>query len=181
MTTDRIAFRPATAADVPAIHAIYAAEVREGVATFELDVPDVAEMERRRAAVLAARMPYIVAERDGAVLGYAYAGAYRPRPAYRFTVEDSVYLAPGSRGMGLGRALLSEVIERATLAGARQMVAIITGRADAVEESASVRLHASLGFRHAGVLRAAGWKHRRWLDTVRMQRALGEGGGTPPE
>ena len=175
-----LAIRASTDADLPAIHAIYGPEVRTGLASFELDPPDLAEMARRRAAVLAAGMPYIVAERDGAVVGYAYSGAYRARPAYRFTVEDSVYVAPHAHGAGVGGALLGELIARTERAGARQMVAIISSVPDAGIGAASVRLHAKLGFEHAGTLRAAGWKLGRWIDTVRMQRALGEGGGSPP-
>lgn len=172
--------RPSADADLPTIHAIYEREVRDGLATFELDVPDVNEMARRRVAVLAAGMPYLVAERAGRVVGYAYAGTYRPRPAYRFTVEDSVYIAPGNQGEGIGRALLAALLEGCEAGGARQAVAIITSVPELGIGDASVHLHVALGFEHAGTLRAAGWKHGRWLDTIRMQRALGEGGTTPP-
>lgn len=174
--------RPSTDADLPAIHAIYEREVREGLATFELDVPDLNEMARRRDAVLAAGMPYLVAERAGEVVGYAYAGTYRARPAYRFTVEDSVYVAPEAQGTGVGSALLAALIEGAERrGGARQMIGVITANEAEGIGVGSVRLHARHGFAHAGTLRAVGWKHGRWLDTVRMQRALGEGGATPPE
>jgi L-amino acid N-acyltransferase YncA len=160
--------RPAREADLAAVTAIYREHVLHGSASFEIEPPDLAEMERRRAAIVDAGLPYLVAQVDGAVAGYAYAGPYRPRPAYRFTVEDSVYLAAGMQGRGLGRALLAALIEACREAGRRQMIAIIGDSAN----RASIGLHAALGFRHVGTLTDVGFKHGRWLDSVVMQRAL---------
>lgn len=165
-------------ADLPALHAIYAEAVRTGTASFELEPPDLAEMTRRRAALLAAGLPYLVAEATGGVVaGYAYAGPFRPRPAYRFTVEDSIYVDPAHHGGGMGRALLTALIERCTAAGLRQMIAVIGDSANA----GSIALHAACGFQASGTLGATGWKHGRWIDTVLMQRALGPGGTRAPE
>jgi phosphinothricin acetyltransferase len=149
--------------------------VLTGTATFEIEPPDLAEMRSRREALLKGGYPYIVAEAEGEVLGYAYTGTYRTRPAYRSTTENSVYVRDGSHGRGIGRALLAATIEQATGAGFRQMIAIIGDSGNA----ASIGLHAALGFAHVGVLRSVGWKHGRWLDTVLMQRALGPGDMTP--
>ncbi len=168
--------RAAESADFEAIRAIYAHAVETGCASFETAAPDRAEMERRHAAILAAGFPWLVAERDGAVVGYGYFGSYRTRPAYRFTVENSVYVAPEAKGGGIGRALLAALLERATAGGFRQMIAVIGDAGNA----ASIGLHAALGFEHAGVLRSVGWKHGRWLDSILMQRALGDGDATPP-
>lgn len=180
MTT--LSLRDATPADVPALQAIYAHHVRNGVATFELTPPDIEEMARRVQTVRAQGLPYIVAERaepDGArrIVGYAYAAPFRARPAYRFTVEDSIYIAAGEEGKGLGRILLTELIARCTALGFRQMVAVI----GADGPSASVGLHAALGFAHAGKLPALGWKFERWLDIVMMQLPLGDGADAPPQ
>jgi L-amino acid N-acyltransferase YncA len=169
--------RPAEAGDVPAITAIYADAVLSGTASYELEPPSVAEMMRRWQE-LGTNFPYFVAVADGAVLGYSYARAYRPRPAYRFTVEDSVYIAPTAQRRGIGRALLALLIERCQDAGFRQMVAVIGG---GVEHPASVRLHESLGFRQIGVIEGSGFKFDRWHDTMLMQRALGPGRTTLPE
>jgi phosphinothricin acetyltransferase len=166
--------RPSIEADISAITAIYAHAVGHGTASFEVEPPDEAEMARRRQAVLAGGYPYLVAEIDGTLAGYAYAGAYRPRPAYRFTVEDSIYVAPDRQGSGVGRALLVALIEACEALGFRQMVAVIGDSAS----QGSIRLHESLGFRPVGVLEAIGFKHGRWLDVVLMQRALGA--ATPP-
>ncbi|KMO17875.1 GNAT family N-acetyltransferase [Methylobacterium platani] len=174
---DGVGIRPCAEGDLPAVTAIYAHAVATGRASFELEPPDLPEMARRRAALVAGGYPYLVAERAGAVLGYAYAGPYRPRPAYRGTVETSVYLRPEEAGRGLGRRLLAGLIAAATEAGFRQMVAVIGDSGNA----ASIGLHAALGFRHVGVLTSVGWKHGTWLDTVLMQRALGPGDGAPPE
>lgn len=163
--------RPCHAVDIAAIQAIYAEEVRIGTASFELEPPTVEEMQARWQAITAAGYPYLVAEREGKVLGYAYAGAYRARPAYRATVENSVYIRPDCRGTGVGRALLAALIERSGEAGFRQMVAVIGDSAN----QGSIGLHRSLGFEMIGTLRAVGWKHGRWLDTVLMQRPLGPG------
>ena len=168
--------RPAVTADIPAIRAIYADAVLNGCASFELDPPDETEMTARMAKIRDAGLPWFVAEVDGRVLGYAYAGAYRPRPAYRFTVENSVYVDPAAKGRGLGRALLAALIETTTAMGYRQMLAVIGDSGNA----ASIGLHAALGFTHAGLLRSVGWKHGRWLDSVLMQRPLGDGDATPP-
>ena len=168
--------RPSIEADISAITAIYAHAVGHGTASFEVEPPDEAEMARRRQAVLAGGYPYLVAEIDGTLAGYAYAGAYRPRPAYRFTVEDSIYVAPDRQGSGVGRALLVALIEACEALGFRQMVAVIGDSAS----RGSIRLHESLGFRPVGVLEAIGFKHGRWLDTVLMQRPLGHGASTPP-
>lgn len=163
--------RPSAEADVPALASIYDHHVRTGTGTFELESPDLAEMARRREDICAKGLPWLVAERDGAVIGYAYVNHFRPRRAYRFCLEDSIYVAPGAQGGGVGRLLLAELMARSTALGARQMLAVI---GDA-ENLGSVRLHAALGFEHTGVLRASGWKFGRWLDVVLMQRALGQG------
>lgn len=168
--------RPSRTGDLAAITAIYDHAVRHGTASFELEPPGEAEMGRRREAILAGGCPYLVAEWHGDVAGYAYAGPYRPRPAYRHTVEDSIYVAPSWQGRGIGRALLSALIAACESDGYRQMVAVI---GDA-ESAGSIALHRSLGFRDAGVLSAVGWKHGRWLDGVLMQRALGPGSSQPP-
>ena len=162
--------------DIPQIADIYAHAVTHGTASFELQPPDLAEMERRRAALVDAGYPYLVAERDGVLLGYAYAGAYRPRPAYRSTVEDSVYVAPAAQGGGVGRTLLSALIGACEERDFRLMVAVIGDRAS----SGSIRLHEALGFQHVGALEPVGYKHGRWLATVLMQRVLGPGASTPP-
>jgi len=170
------AIRPATPADFDAITAIYADAVLHGTATFELQPPDRAEMLRRFAALSDAGFPYLVADADGGPVGYAYAGPYRARPAYRFTVEDSVYLAPSAQGRGLGTALLARLIEEATGRGFRQMIAVIGDSANV----ASIRAHARAGFAMIGTHPAVGLKFGRWLDTVMMQRALGAGGASVP-
>ena len=162
--------------DVPAITAIYGHWVTHGLASFELDPPAVAEMARRRAAVLAAGYPYLVAERAGRILGYAYASAYRTRPAYRFAVENSVYVAPGEMRGGAGSALLAALVARCEAQGFRLMVAVIGDSANAP----SIGLHERAGFARAGLLPAVGWKHGRWVDSVLMTRALGPGAATPP-
>jgi L-amino acid N-acyltransferase YncA len=162
--------------DTPAIAAIYGHWVTHGLASFELDPPDGEEIARRRDAILAAGYPHLVAERNGQVIGYAYASAYRPRPAYRFAVENSVYVAPGEGRGGTGRALLDTLIDRCTALGFRLMVAVIGDAANAP----SIGLHAAAGFAHAGHLPAIGWKHGRWVDSVLMTRALGPGSTTAP-
>jgi phosphinothricin acetyltransferase len=161
--------------DVPAITAIYAHAVRHGLASFELDPPDQSEMARRRQAVLAAGYPHLIAEHDG-LAGYAYASAYRPRPAYRFSVENSVYVAPGRQRQRIGHALLEALIARCETAGFRLMVAVIGDSAN----HASIGLHAAHGFTRAGLLPAVGWKHGRWVDSVLMTRPLGDGATAPP-
>ncbi|MBB5206109.1 phosphinothricin acetyltransferase [Inhella inkyongensis] len=168
--------RPSQDGDLDAITTIYADAVLNGTGTFELDAPDATEMQRRRQEVLARGLPYLVAEQQGRILGYAYANWFRPRAAYRFCVEDSVYLAPDARGQGVGGLLLTELIARCTQAGARQMLAVIGDSANA----GSIGLHRSLGFAEAGVLRHSGWKFGRWLDVVMMQRELGLGATQDP-
>jgi phosphinothricin acetyltransferase len=169
--------RASSAADIPAITAIYAHWVTHGLASFEVEPPDPTEMARRRDAVLAAGFPYLVAAAPEGLLGYAYASAYRARPAYRFSVENSVYVAPGAGRRGIGLALMEEVIALCTGAGFRQMVAVIGDSGNA----ASIALHKRAGVTTAGLLKAAGWKHGRWVDSVLMQRPLGAGAGAPPE
>ena len=170
------AIRPATVADIPAITRIYAHAVAHGTASFELTAPDETEMTKRMQHLLDGRFPYLAAEADGAVTGYAYAALYRTRPAYRFTVEDSVYVAPERQGRGIGRALLAALIEASAARGFRQMIAVI-GDSD---QAASIALHAALGFAPIGTFANVGFKFGRWLDTVLMQRALGPGGSAPP-
>lgn len=168
--------RAATAADLGAVQAIYAYHVLTGIATFEEVPPDLAEMTRRHADVTSRGLPYLVAEDGGRVLGYAYAGPYRPRSAYRFTLEDSIYLDPTAAGRGIGRALLRRLIDDATAAGARQLVAVIGDSGNA----GSIALHRALGFRECGTLRAVGFKFGRWIDTIEMQLPLGPGETTLP-
>lgn len=162
--------------DLDAIAAIYAHHVRHGTASFETEPPPVEEMGCRRADILARGFPYLVAESGGAVAGYAYAGPYRPRPAYRDTVEDSIYLRPDAAGRGVGTALLTALVEACAGLGLRQMVAVAGDSANL----ASVRVHERCGFRVVGVLKDVGYKHGRWLDTVLLQRSLGAGSYTPP-
>ena len=168
--------RPASFADVPAIAAIYAEAVLTGTATFEIEVPSKAEMERRMAALLQGGFPYLAAEKAGVVVGYGYAGGYRERIAYRHTVEDSIYLAPEARGQGVGGALLRALIEKCEILDFRQVIAVIGDSAN----EASIRVHRSAGFDLVGKFRDVGFKHGRWLDTVLMQKTLGPGGTAPP-
>lgn len=171
-----IRVREAAPEDVAAIQSIYAHHVLHGFASFEEEAPDAAEMDRRRRDIQGRGLPYLVAERDGVVHGFAYAGPFRPRPAYRHTVEDSVYVAPEAVGQGIGRSLLGEVVRRCTALGLRQMVAVIGDSGN----SASIRLHESLGFRRAATLRSVGFKFGRWVDSVIMQLGLGAGDDTLP-
>ena len=171
MTTIIDAPRAAVAADLPAIQAIYAHHVRTGTASFEEIPPDLAEIKRRWQSVVARGLPYLVVERDGVVVGYAYAQLFRERSAYRFAVEDSIYIAPDAQRIGIGSALMAALIERCTARGCRQMVAVIGDSANA----GSIALHAAAGFRHVGAFHDVGFKFGRWLDTVFMQRALGDG------
>ena len=161
--------RASTEADVARCAEIYAHHVLHGTASFELEPPDTAEMKKRRTAVLDLGLPHLVAERDGQVLGYAYAGNWRPRPAYKFSVEDSVYIDKDAVGQGVGKALLPVLIEQCTALGKKQMVAVIGDSAS----TPSIRLHAACGFRKVGTLENIGFKFGRWLDSVLMQRALG--------
>jgi phosphinothricin acetyltransferase len=168
--------RAAAAADLPTLTAIYAHAVLFGTATFEIEPPDEAEMTRRFRELAEGGFPYLVAEHGGAVRGYAYAGLYRTRVAYRYTLEDSIYIAPQFHGRGIGRALLDRLLAEATAAGFRQMVAVIGDTA----QHASIALHRAAGFRSVGTFEAVGYKFGRWLDTVLMQRALGAGAAAPP-
>ena len=169
--------RPARDDDMGAVARIYGYHVRHGLASFEETAPDCDELMRRRAEVSARGLPYLVAEREGRILGFAYASAYRPRPGYRHTVEDSVYVDESALRQGIGRALLSRVIARCTELGYRQMVAVIGDSGNV----SSIGAHLALGFREAGRLQAVGYKHGRWVDVVLMQRALGRGQSAPPE
>jgi L-amino acid N-acyltransferase YncA len=169
--------RPAALSDIPAITRIYAHAVAHGTASFEYRPPDEAEMTRRMQALLAKELPYFVAELDGTVTGYAYAAPYHGRPGYRFTLEDSIYIAPDSQGRGIGRALLAALIEAAEAKGFRQMIGVV-GDSD---NAASIALHAALGFQYVGTLKNIGFKFGRWLDSVMMQRPLGPGASTAPE
>lgn len=171
-----ITVRDATEADMAAVAAIYTHYVLHARATFEETPPTVAELIGRRAAVLALGLPYLVAVEQGTVVGYSYATSYRPRPAYRNTVENSVYVALGEHGKGIGRILLRTLIERCAAGGWRQMIAVIGDSANA----GSIGLHRSLGFEPVGVLRSVGFKLGCWVDTVQMQLAMGDGDTTPP-
>lgn len=172
-----VQIREATAADMAAISAIYAESVANGRGTFELEPPDAIEMTARFAAVQALGLPRLVAVIDGVVVGYAYAGPFRTRQAYRYMVEDSIYVAPEARGRGVAGALLDALIVACEALGLRQMVAVI-GDSD---NAGSIALHRARGFADAGVFKAAGWKHDDWRDVVFMQRELGAGGQTPPD
>ena len=176
MSESPITIRASTATDLPAITAIYGWNVLHGTGTFELEAPDLAEMTRRRDDVLSKGLPWLVAERGGEVLGYAYANHFRPRRAYRFCLEDSIYLSDAARGQGVGKALLAELMARCEALGTRQMLAVIGDSANA----GSIGVHRSLGFEHTGLLKSAGWKFERWLVVVLMQRALGSGDAVPP-
>jgi phosphinothricin acetyltransferase len=177
MADSPLLIRPSTPDDLAAITDIYGWNVLNGTGTFELEAPDRAEMARRRDDVLSKGLPWLVAVRDGRVLGYAYANHFRPRRAYRFCLEDSIYLAPDAQGQGVGRTLLAELMSQCEARGARQMLAVIGDSANA----GSIGVHRTLGFEHTGVLRASGWKFGRWLDVVIMQRALGDGDTRTPD
>ena len=171
------AIRPAKITDIPAITRIYAQAVEHGTASFELTPPGQAEMTRRLHDLTTKGFPYLVAEIDGVLPGYAYAGLYRSRPAYRLTVEDSVYIAPDLQRRGIGRALLAALIDAAEVRGFRQMIAVI---GDPTKQAASIGLHEALGFRQVGMLENVGFKHGRWLDSLLMQRELGNGAKSVP-
>ena len=168
--------RPTTPGDLPAITGIYEHAVLHGTATFELIPPDLAEMTRRYGVLIEGGFPYFVAALDGRVIGYAYAGAYRPRPAYRFTVENSVYLQPAIHRRGIGLQLLQRLIAECEARGYRQMIAVIGDLANA----GSIGVHTKCGFQMIGTHPDVGFKFGRWLDTVMMQLALGDGGSTLP-
>lgn len=169
--------RPSSEADLPAITAIYAHHVTHGTGTFETTPPTQPEMAARRADVLAKGLPYLVAEQDGQVLGYAYCQWFKPRPAYRYSAEDSIYLHPDAAGRGTGKQLLAELARQAEAAGVRKLIAVIGDSGNA----GSIGVHKALGFEHVGVVRACGWKFGRWLDIVMMDKALGDADRTAPE
>jgi phosphinothricin acetyltransferase len=171
-----LAVRRATPADIPSITRIYEHAVLYGTASFEIEPPTEDEMRRRFDTMAATGHPYLVAEVGGVIAGYAYAGVYRARPGYRYTVEDSVYIAPDAQRRGIGRTLLTRLIAEAEAAGFRQMIAVIGDSA----HTPSIALHAEAGFRMIGTFEAVGFKFGRWLDSVLMQRVLGEGAATIP-
>ena len=172
-----IALRPAAIADLAVITEIYGEHVRTGLGSFEETPPDLAEMSRRYADIAARALPYLVAEREGRVAGYAYAAPHRARSAYRYTLEDSIYVAPWAQRCGAGDRLLARLIELCRAGGYRQLVAVIGDSGNA----ASIGLHLKHGFRRIGTIEAAGYKHGRWVDSVLMQLALGPGAAAPPD
>ncbi|RZI65060.1 GNAT family N-acetyltransferase [Variovorax guangxiensis] len=169
--------RPSRDDDIPAITAIYAHHVQNGTGTFETESPNAADMAARRADVLGKGLPYLVAERDGQLLGFAYCNWFKPRPAYRFSAEDSIYLAEAARGQGLGTQLLSALCEAAQAVGVRKLIAVIGDSANA----GSVGVHRAQGFTQVGVLKDCGWKFGQWLDVVLMEKSLGAGSTSAPE
>jgi phosphinothricin acetyltransferase len=169
--------RPSHDSDVAAITALYRHHVLTGTGTFEIDPPSEADMAARRADVLSKGLPYLVIEEGSEVLGFAYCNWFKPRPAYRFSAEDSIYMDPRAHGKGWGKALLAELCARAERAGVRKFLAVIGDSAN----SGSIGLHRSLGFAHVGVLSACGWKFDRWLDVVLMEKPLGAGDSTPAQ
>ncbi len=173
-----VRIRPARRADLPEITAIYSHAVLNGTASYEYDPPTLDEMTKRFDAIAASGFPYLVAHIDGRVLGYAYASHFRTRPAYRFMVEDSIYIAPDAQGQGLGTLLLGELLARCEAHGFRQMMAVI---GDCAVNLASARLHAAMGFVECGRIKGSGFKFGRWCDTLLMQRALNGGADTLPE
>ena len=169
--------RASTESDIPAITAIYRHHVLHGTGTFEIDPPSEQDMTARRADVLARGLPYLVAEGDdGRILGFSYANWFKPRPAYRFSAEDSIYVADSARGQGLGRLLLQALCDQAQAAGVRKLLAVIGDSANA----GSIGVHRAAGFGEIGVMRSMGWKFDRWLDIVLMEKTLGEGDTTAP-
>jgi phosphinothricin acetyltransferase len=169
--------RPAIDADIGAITAIYAHHVLHGTGTFETTPPNEEDMAGRRRDVLAKGLPYLVVEDASGVLGFAYCNWFKPRPAYRFSAEDSIYLAPDAQGLGLGRLLLTELMAQAERAGVRKLIAVIGDSAN----DGSIGLHKACGFTHVGILSACGWKFDRWLDVVMMERSIGLGSSAAPE
>ena len=176
MSIAPLLIRPSTASDVPVLAAIYGWNVLNGTGTFELEAPDQTEMGRRRDDVLSKGLPWLVAERNGQVVGYAYANHFRPRRAYRFCLEDSIYLAQDAQGQGVGKLLLAELLSQCEARGARQMLAVIGDS----KNLGSIGVHKALGFEQTGIVRSAGWKFGRWLDVVMMQKPLGLGDSTEP-
>ena len=172
-----LTIRPSRDADVPAIAAIYAHHVLNGTGTFETDPPSTDDMATRRADVLSKQLPYLVAERDGRILGFAYCNWFKPRPAYRFTAEDSIYLAEAARGQGIGSQLLAALSQAAEDTGVRKLIAVIGDSANA----GSIGVHRAQGFSQVGVLKDCGWKFGQWRDVVLMEKSLGAGSTTAPE
>jgi L-amino acid N-acyltransferase YncA len=169
--------RPSQEEDIPAITAIYAHHVLHGTGTFETEPPTAADMAARRLDVLAKRLPYLVTEEAGRITGFAYCNWFKPRPAYRFSAEDSIYLAADAHGRGLGRALLEELGKQAEAAGVRKLIAVIGDSAN----RGSVGVHRACGFTEVGVLKSCGWKFGEWRDVVLMEKALGAADTTAPE
>jgi phosphinothricin acetyltransferase len=169
--------RPSQTADVPAIAAIYAHHVRDGSGTFELEPPSQSEMANRRGDVLAKGLPYLVVVNGKTVLGFAYCNWFKPRPAYRFSAEDSIYLTPDAQGHGIGRALLTELAAQAERAGVRKLIAVIGDSAN----TGSIAVHRSVGFSMVGVLKSCGWKFDQWRDVVMMDKPLGLGDTSAPQ
>ena len=172
-----LAIRPSREEDIAAVTAIYAHHVLHGTGTFETEPPSPTDMVARRADVLARNLPYLVAEEDGKVLGFAYCNWFKPRPAYRFSAEDSIYVSESARGKGLGTKLLAALSQAAEAAGVRKLIAVIGDSANA----GSIGVHRSQGFTHVGVLKDCGWKFGEWRDVVLMEKVLGEGSTTRPE
>jgi len=172
-----LAIRPCTEADIAAVTAIYAHHVLHGTGTFETEPPSPSDMAARRADVLSRNLPYLVAEEDGKVLGFAYCNWFKPRSAYRFSAEDSIYVSESARGKGLGAKLLAALSQAAEAAGVRKLIAVIGDSANA----GSIGVHRSQGFSHVGVLKDCGWKFGEWRDVVLMEKVLGEGSTTRPE
>jgi L-amino acid N-acyltransferase YncA len=172
-----LTLRPGTDLDVPAITAIYGHHVTHGTGTFETTPPTEADMAARRADVIAKGLPYLVAEQDGRILGFAYCQWFKPRPAYRFSAEDSIYLHPDAARRGVGKQLLAALCHQAEAVGVRKLIAVIGDSAN----TGSIGVHGSCGFSKVGVIQSCGWKFGRWLDIVLMERALGEGDRTAPE
>ena len=168
--------RPSTDTDIPAITAIYAHHVLHGTGTFETDPPSEQDMAARRSDVLSKNLPYLVVEDETGVLGFAYCNWFKPRPAYRYSAEDSIYLAPSARGKGLGKLLLTELMAQAERRGVRKLIAVIGDSAN----QGSVGLHKVCGFNHVGLLANCGWKFDRWLDVVLMDKTIGSGNSNPP-
>ena len=168
--------RPSSDEDIAAITAIYAQHVLGGTGTFEVDPPLVSDMSARRADVLAKGLPYLVAEVGQQIAGFAYCTWFKPRPAYRFSAEDSIYLSPAAQGIGLGRSLLAELLLQAQMRGIRKLIAVIGDSAN----QGSIAVHRSVGFTDVGILKSCGWKFDRWLNVVLMERALGLGDESPP-
>lgn len=169
--------RPSQARDIPAITAIYAHHVLTGTGTFELEAPSESEMANRRTDVLSKGLPHLVAVEGDTVLGFAYCNWFKPRPAYRFSAEDSIYMSPQAQGLGLGRALLTELVAQAERVGVRKLIAVIGDSANV----GSIGVHRSVGFTHVGVLKSCGWKFDQWRDVVMMDKALGLGDSSAPQ